>query len=173
VRDNDPQGEIEELARRRLFDDNTIEAPAIFNMLMRELGEVKTYKRLIDVVREVRSWRETASYRDWLWEYYQAADEGNQVAQQKMLDKLGSHLSGMRKVGDPRSIRTAALRFSVSRFISFPIELAVPRWDPQNFVGFIGEWFAPTQRPRAAIRLSTIISPIQHDTAEVPKKGDE
>jgi hypothetical protein len=145
----DPHAEVEMIAMKRLFDENDVEAPAISNLLMRELGNAKGSTSLIEIIEEVRSWSESVKYRDWLWRYYQTYAKRKPLERQKLRDQLSSHLEGMRQAGNGRSWRTARIRFSASAFgISIPITLRVPRWVTDDFVGFIGEWFEPDPRPK-------------------------
>ena len=146
MRKNDPQQEIETFAAKRLFSAHTVESPAVFNILMRELGEVRTPTSLVNIIGEVRRWDETIRYRDWLWRYYRAAAERKPLAQQKLLDHLGSHLDGMRKIGKGDTKFTSTVKVSVSQIIGMSRDVSVIRWIDNDFVGFIGEWYVPETR---------------------------
>lgn len=150
LREHDPQKEIEELAEKRLFEGKEVEAPPVFNLVMRELGRsTGTSRSLVDVIEEVRNWNASMQYRDWLWRYYRTYAKPDPLARQRLRDRLAPHLDAMRAAGNGRTLRTATLRFTIGWFgISLPIEIRIPRWNTEDFVGFIGEWYAPEPRPQ-------------------------
>ena len=147
-----PNDEIQQWVASKFVELDAFDGPPIFEMLMREFGAVKKDTSVMDVVAEVREWRDTKLYREWLWKYFRAKAEHDPARVQKLKGEMGAHLDAMTIAGDTRTRRTRLVSYSLSAallYLPFAIssKLRVWRWRSEDYVGFIGDWFAAGPRP--------------------------